>query len=488
MASNSLFVRWYRNRIGEPATSDEASGYWIFAVGVILGIVGIYLFLASIPAGQIRQWSIVIAALGLLLILAGPLIRLPLRRSATYLVYLGTIIGLGAIVWFIMIFPAGWNPRSGQSRVIALYAGGLLVMAIGGILVPLLTSSPERDEEMEALSRERDDFRDAVRDTEADEADLAARLRALHKSQARFELYQDSQNQHRWRLRHRNGNIIADSGEGYTRRHNAQKGLQSVRRNALGATVLIYEDEAELPAEEESFEPFVEVASQAHFELYEDEAGEFRWGLIHENGNVLADSSEGYRRRQGAADAIENLQSYVGPADYLRIDPTAFEIYRDEAGEYRWRLVHRNGNILADSAEGYSRRQGARTAIDRIQTGLDELEFEIYEDTAGEHRWRLRAANNQIMADSGEGYASRSGVEDAVERVEEYAPSADVLDAGPAAFEIYEDSAGEYRWRLRHRNGNIIADGGEGYSDRSGARDGIESVKRNAPNTEVRSE
>ncbi len=30
--------------------------------------------------------------------------------------------------------------------------------------------------------------------------------------------------------------------------------------------------------------------------------------------------------------------------------------YRDEAGEYRWRLRSRNGRTLADSGEGYTRR------------------------------------------------------------------------------------------------------------------------------------
>jgi len=30
-------------------------------------------------------------------------------------------------------------------------------------------------------------------------------------------------------------------------------------------------------------------------------------------------------------------------------------------------------------------------------------------------------------------------------------------------FELYQDRAGEYRWRLRHDNRNIIADSGEGY-------------------------
>jgi amphi-Trp domain-containing protein len=53
--------------------------------------------------------------------------------------------------------------------------------------------------------------------------------------------------------------------------------------------------------------------------------------------------------------------------------------------------------------------------------------------------------------------------------------------ASRATFELYEDNAGEYRWRLRHRNGNIIADSGEGYSTKANAKNGIDSVKTNAP-------
>jgi len=54
-----------------------------------------------------------------------------------------------------------------------------------------------------------------------------------------------------------------------------------------------------------------------------------------------------------------------------------------------------------------------------------------------------------------------------------------------ATFELYEDEEGKYRWRLVHDNGNIIADSGEGYTDRRDAENGIESVKRNAPGAEV---
>ena len=55
---------------------------------------------------------------------------------------------------------------------------------------------------------------------------------------ARFELFRDKADEWRWRLRHRNGNIIATSGEGYTRKHNAKKGLRSVIQNAPGAETI----------------------------------------------------------------------------------------------------------------------------------------------------------------------------------------------------------------------------------------------------------
>jgi len=52
-----------------------------------------------------------------------------------------------------------------------------------------------------------------------------------------------------------------------------------------------------------------------------------------------------------------------------------------------------------------------------------------------------------------------------------------------ATFELYE--GGEHRWRLRHRNGNILAGDGQGYATRSGVWNGIESTKHNAPNAGV---
>jgi uncharacterized protein YegP (UPF0339 family) len=50
--------------------------------------------------------------------------------------------------------------------------------------------------------------------------------------------------------------------------------------------------------------------------------------------------------------------------------------------------------------------------------------FEVYKDAKGEWRWSLRAPNRKIVADSSEGYTSKQGCLDAVQRIREFAPKA----------------------------------------------------------------
>jgi hypothetical protein len=57
--------------------------------------------------------------------------------------------------------------------------------------------------------------------------------------------------------------------------------------------------------------------------------------------------------------------------------------------------------------------------------------------------------------------------------------------ASRATFELFRDKADEYRWRLRHENGNIIADSGQGYASKQKAKQGLTSVKSNAPGAAV---
>jgi uncharacterized protein len=54
-----------------------------------------------------------------------------------------------------------------------------------------------------------------------------------------------------------------------------------------------------------------------------------------------------------------------------------------------------------------------------------------------------------------------------------------------AKSELYRSPNGEYRWRLRATNGQVIATCGEGYSSKAAAQSGIESVKRVAESAPI---
>jgi uncharacterized protein YegP (UPF0339 family) len=400
-SDESALVSLYSERITEPSTADEVYGYWLFVVGLVASIVGVALFLYSSTLERgvgafwaIRQVGIILAAGGVPLLLAGVTIRLPLRRAATRLSYLGVAVCLLALAWFLSVYPSGWSTQTGNAGVIGLYTLGLAIVGLAAVVVPMLpraetetaserarreTETAEREQleaDLEAAREEAESARAEAETAQAGADAATAAAEALRESKARFEIYEDAAGEHRWRLRHRNGNVIADSGQGYASRQKCQQGMHSVMRNALGADVLTIEpDDPETIAEETETEP-IELESQAAFELFEDSAGEYRWRLVHDNGNVIADSGEGYASKSNVKRAMAGVREHAAAADYLRIDPAGFEVYRDAAGEWRWRLVHENGNVLADSGQGYASRQKARQGLDSVRSNAGDADIE----------------------------------------------------------------------------------------------------------------
>lgn len=57
---------------------------------------------------------------------------------------------------------------------------------------------------------------------------------------------------------------------------------------------------------------------------------------------------------------------------------------------------------------------------------METYKFHIYQDARREWRWRLVAANNRTVADSGEGYSSWSAAYDAAQRVKNNAGAATI--------------------------------------------------------------
>jgi amphi-Trp domain-containing protein len=137
------------------------------------------------------------------------------------------------------------------------------------------------------------------------------------------------------------------------------------------------------------------------------------------------------------------------------------------------------------------------TVPDRFEL---ELEYEESDDEAElevELEWPLvdgepEAVDASDEVDAEDKAAADTGdeAEPDVETVDAEAVGVDEVvgieaPASKATFELYQDRANEWRWRLVHDNGNIIADGGEGYSRKATARKGLESVMRNASGAAV---
>lgn len=106
-------------------------------------------------------------------------------------------------------------------------------------------------------------------------------------------------------------------------------------------------------------------------------------------------------------------------------------------------------------------------------------------------KFDLKAGNGEVIATS-EVYSSEAACRNGIASVQKNAPVAGIEDQTVEGFEkvkhpkfeVYQDKAGEYRFRFKATNGEIIATG-EGYKAKAGCMNGIESIKKNAPDAEI---
>lgn len=105
--------------------------------------------------------------------------------------------------------------------------------------------------------------------------------------------------------------------------------------------------------------------------------------------------------------------------------------------------------------------------------------------------FNLKAGNGETIATS-EVYTTEAACLKGVESVRKNAADAKLEDQTVAEvaavtnpkFEMYTDKAGEFRFRLKARNGEVIA-ASEGYKAKASCLNGIDSVRRNAPDAAV---
>jgi len=106
-------------------------------------------------------------------------------------------------------------------------------------------------------------------------------------------------------------------------------------------------------------------------------------------------------------------------------------------------------------------------------------------------KFDLKAGNGEVIATS-EVYSSEAACKNGIASVQKNAPEAAIENQtveGYATekhpkFEVYTDKAGEFRFRLKATNGQVIAVS-EGYKALASCLNGIESVKKNAVDADI---
>ena len=102
--------------------------------------------------------------------------------------------------------------------------------------------------------------------------------------------------------------------------------------------------------------------------------------------------------------------------------------------------------------------------------------FEIYKDKRGEFRFRLKARNGQTILAS-EGYSAKAGCNNGIESVRKNSGDDNRYDR-------LESKSGKPYFNLKASNGQVIGNS-EMYSSTSAMENGIASVKKNAPEAKV---
>jgi large conductance mechanosensitive channel protein len=106
----------------------------------------------------------------------------------------------------------------------------------------------------------------------------------------KFQVYKDATDKFRFRLRADNNKIIA-VGEAYEQYASCINGIKSIQKNCTAKV----EDATENG----------DTMSNPKFQVYKDAAGKFRFHLYARNGEVIAESSEGYETKDSAINGIE---------------------------------------------------------------------------------------------------------------------------------------------------------------------------------------
>ena len=263
-----------------------------------------------------------------------------------------------------------------------------------------------------------------------------------------------------WRLVTDDRDVIAASNEPHPDAESAAEAIERVREQASQADLIEFENAA--------------------FQVYEADDSEWRWRLIDEDGNVLADSGAEHTSRSEAAAAMMTLKEQAPDAELLEIDTAAFELFVDDDGRWGWRLIDEAGKLVAEDPNTHPDRASAKAAMDRLLSHLDSdirtMDRAIFQTYAVEDwHWRFVLPTGEVVAVDDDAHSTRDELVETIGDIKEAAATAGTHTIGDVAVQLYE--RGEWHWRVLDRDREPIADSTVSYPNRQTALVAVEELE-----------
>jgi uncharacterized protein YegP (UPF0339 family) len=103
---------------------------------------------------------------------------------------------------------------------------------------------------------------------------------------------------------------------------------------------------------------------------------------------------------------------------------STIEVFPDSVGAHGWRLKAANGQIVAMSGETYHSQRSALDAARKFRAPASDLSFEVSEENGGRFGWHARSASGRVIARSAESFTSRTNAQRAAKRMRDVAKDA----------------------------------------------------------------
>jgi uncharacterized protein YegP (UPF0339 family) len=144
------------------------------------------------------------------------------------------------------------------------------------------------------------------------------------------------------------------------------------------------------------------------------------------------------------------------------------------------RLFVAFGTMLVFWLNGSMEGRPFSSQLSAAPAGAGKLTFEICQDAAKEYRWRLKGSDDRLLATAGQGYSAKADCRKGVDRI--------INNLDKQEFEVYQDKGKEFRWRLKASTGQIVAASSGGYSTKVDCEKSIDVIKKGAPKADVHEE